>query len=80
MVFALTGVMIVGFIVLVVLFVTRFGATPQITLPDTITLPDGTEAAAFTVAPGWYAVVTTGDEILIFDRDTGALRQRVQVE
>lgn len=80
MVLTLTGVMIVGFIVLVVLFVTRFGATPDIALPDTITLPDGETAAAVTLGRGWYAVVTDAGDILIFDAETGALRQRVTID
>ena len=44
MVFALTGVMIAGFIVLVGLFVTRFGVTPP-PLPDSVALPAGETAA-----------------------------------
>lgn len=75
----LTATMIAGLIVLIVLFVTRFPAR-ETPLPATIALPDGARALAFTQAPGWYAVVTEGDEILIFDRDTGALRQRIAIE
>jgi hypothetical protein len=49
-------------------------------LPDAITLPDGTEATAFTQGARWYAVVTADDHILIYDRTTGRLLQDVQVE
>lgn len=79
MVFVLTGVMILGFIVLVALFVTRFNAS-AVPLPDSITLPDGTTATAFTQGTDWYAVVTDGDDILIYDRATGALRQQIALD
>lgn len=75
----LMAVMICGFLVIVGLFVIRFSAEKQ-TLPDTITLPDGTKAEAFTVGPGWYGVVVQdGSRILIFDRNTGALRQEIEI-
>ncbi len=79
MVLALTGVMIVGFIVLVALFVTRFGTAPP-PLPETVTLPDGEVARAVTLGSDWIAVVTDSDAILIFDRASGTLRQRVEIE
>lgn len=71
--------MIGGLLVIVALLVIRFSAE-RVTLPDSITLPDGTKAEAFTVGPGWYGVVTqNGTRILIFDRDTGALRQKIEI-
>jgi hypothetical protein len=75
----LTGTMIAGLLVLIALLVIRF---PSVTtpLPDAITLPDGTSAQAFTVTPGWYAVVTTDDRILIYNRSDGALRQEISIE
>lgn len=76
----LTSVMIVGFIVLIVFLVTRFPTGPSLSLPETIALPDGSTATAFTQAEGWYAVVTADDQILIFDRQTGSLRQSVKIE
>ena len=80
LVIGLTASLILGVITVVVVIVIRFpfGDTPAPLLPDTITLPPGVTAQAVTVGPGWYAVVT-GDAILIYDRDTGALRQRVAV-
>jgi hypothetical protein len=74
----LTAVMIVGFIILIGFLVTRFpGSKSPLALPERIVLPDGVSAQAFTQAADWYAVVTDGDEILIFDRADGALRQRI---
>ena len=76
----LTSVMIVGFIVLIVFLVTRFPTGPSLELPETISLPDGSSAVAFTQAEDWYAVVTADNRILIYDRKTGALRQTVNVD
>ena len=82
----LTVTMVLGFIVIVVLFVIRFSdafgpkhPAPQ-DLPASITLPEGARAAAFTRAPGWYAVVTEDNRILIFDAETGRLRQAIEVK
>ena len=77
----LAGVMIVGLVTIVALLVIRFSTVPTApSLPDTITLPDGAKAQAVTMAAGWYAVVTTDGRILIFDRETGDLRQSVVLE
>ncbi|MCU0907957.1 MAG: DUF6476 family protein [Rhodobacteraceae bacterium] len=76
----LTGTMIVGMAVLVVLFATRFpGAPAAPALPDAITLPAGETARAVTMGTGWVAVVTADDEILILDPVSGALRQRIAI-
>ncbi|MGI1663063.1 DUF6476 family protein [Palleronia sp. KMU-117] len=77
----LTAVMILGLVTVVALLVIRLQAPAPETLPlpDSIALPDGARAQAFTQGRDWYAVVTAGDEILIFDRATGALRQRVEI-
>ena len=41
--------------------------------------PAGATAQAITFGADWYAVVTADDDILIFDRATGDLRQRVPI-
>ncbi|MDX2483668.1 MAG: DUF6476 family protein [Pseudodonghicola sp.] len=75
----LTVVMIVGVVVVVGLLVTRLsGRTPP--LPDHITLPDGAKAQAVTMGPGWYAIVTDDQRILIFDATSGNLRQSVKID
>ena len=79
MVTGLTGVMIVGLVVVVALIVIRFRDSGPV-LPEDITLPDGARAYAVTAAEGWFAVVTDDDRILIFDRITGALRQEIEVK
>ncbi|MEQ6248478.1 DUF6476 family protein [Sulfitobacter sp. HNIBRBA3233] len=79
MVTVLTLVMIGGVVVVIGLLVTRLGThTPP--LPAEITLPDGARATALTQGQDWYAVVTDRNQILIFDRMTGALRQTVDVK
>ncbi|MEM7732632.1 MAG: DUF6476 family protein [Pseudomonadota bacterium] len=76
----LTATMVLGFIVIVVLFVIRFSDAFGPELPEVITLPDGSQPLAFTQGAGWYAVVTKEDQILIYDRETGDLRQTLQIE
>lgn len=78
----LTATMIVGLLAIVSLLVTRFwgSETPApLALPDSIALPEGTTATAFTQGAEWYAVVTDDDRILIFDRASGALRRVVDL-
>ncbi len=75
----LTAVMIGGLLSIVGLLVIRFSKSPPV-VPDSITLPDGTTAEAFTMGADWYAVVTGEGQILIFDRASGALRQSVTLE
>ncbi|MFT4961114.1 MAG: hypothetical protein ACI92Z_002200 [Paracoccaceae bacterium] len=75
----LTAVMICGLLVIVALFVIRFSTKPQV-VPDSITLPDGTKATAFTMGTDWYGVVTDDDSILIFDRSSGDLRQTITLK
>jgi hypothetical protein len=74
----LTVTMIAGFIVIVILFVTKFSAAFGPEMPDQITLPSGTEAEAFTRTGEWYAIVTRDNRILIYDLD-GALMQEIDV-
>lgn len=74
----LTAVMIVGILGILVVLVTRLRDTGPV-LPEEVTLPDGTAPVAVTAGPGWYAVVTDDNRILIFDRLTGTLRQSVNV-
>ena len=80
LVVVLTSVMIVGLIVLIGLLVTRLGMVPApLSLPDQITLPDGTDVEAVTLATRWVVVMTRDDEILLFDRVSGALHHRIEI-
>ncbi len=77
----LTAVMIAGLVAIVSLIVIRFTAATSAPapLPDEITLPSGARATAFTQGGDWYAVVTDEDQILIFDRKSGDLRQTIDI-
>lgn len=86
LVLVLTATMIVGMVVLVVLFATRFPGSGKtqadgidFTLPDTLELPAGATVQAVTRGQGWWAIVTGDDRILIFDAATGVLRQAVDI-
>ncbi len=76
----LTAVLIVGMVSIVVLMFLRLstpGARIAPDLPAELTLPEGTNAAAVTLAPDWVLVLTDADEVLVFDRSSGALLQRM---
>jgi hypothetical protein len=75
----LTATMIGGVLLIIGLIVIRFYDVPP-PLPDSIALPDGARALTFTQGPDWYAVVTSDDQILIFDRVTGRLQQTIAIE
>ncbi|MRU14468.1 hypothetical protein FDP25_03380 [Roseovarius sp. A21] len=75
----LTGVMIVGVVVVIFLLVTRFTAEAP-ALPDEIALPDGAKATAFTQGDQWFAIVTNDNRILLYDRVTGQLKQTITIE
>ena len=76
----LTLIMIGGVVTVVSLLVIRLNAPGVPPLPDRIDLPDGARAQAFTQGADWFAVVTDANEILIFDRDDGTLRQTVTID
>ena len=75
----LTGTMIVGLLLIFGLLVIRFrDMGPQ--LPQSITLPSGATAEAFTQGKTWYAVVTEDGRILIYNRSSGNLTQEITLE
>ncbi|MDJ0627010.1 MAG: DUF6476 family protein [Rhodobacter sp.] len=75
-------VMIGGFLFLIGLFAMRLSGPPEreVEVPAAIRLEPGQQAVAFTQGSDWIAVVTEADEILIFDRETGELRQKLRIE
>ena len=74
----LTAVMIGGVLLIIVMLVIRLNDKPAL-LPETVVLPDGIEAKAITQGDAWFAIVTQDDEILIYERFSGKLHQRVQI-
>jgi len=75
----LAVVMTAGFVLLIVMLVIRLNADP-LPLPDRIALPEGVEAYSFTQGVDWFGVVTSDDQILVYERSSGALIQTIQVE
>lgn len=72
--------MILGLLTIITIFVIRLGFVASVALPDQITLPAGLTATAFTQGADWYAVITTDDQILIYDRADGTLRQTIAIK
>jgi hypothetical protein len=79
LVIVMTVVLVAGFVTLIAALVIRLNAEP-LPMPDRISLPDGVAPYAFTQGVDWFAVVTSDNRILIYDRATGVLRQTVAVE
>jgi hypothetical protein len=75
----LTAVMIAGIVLILGLIWHRYN-NARAPLPEVIELPGGATASAYTQGSDWYAVVTDADQILIFDRATGKLRQEIAIE
>jgi hypothetical protein len=73
----LAGVMIVGFVIIVCVFVINFRKS-HVLVPATLELPDDIIPIAYTQTRNWYAIVTDDDEILIFD-NTGNEIQQIKV-
>ncbi len=63
--------MILGLLVLIVLIVIRFRAdpTPLPSLPPQITLPADITVQAITAGPGWFMIVTTDGQALVYGTD-----------
>ena len=81
----LTASMIAGLVTIIVLVVINVPKVIQtvedpVPLPENLTLPDGSEATSFTMGSDWYAVVTKDDQILIFNRGDGSLRQSITIQ
>ena len=78
----MTIVFICGFIIMMGLFLGQFMAMreppPQV-FPDRIALPLGVVAETFSVSEKWYAIISTEDEVIIFDRSTREMTHRIEL-
>ncbi|MEM7521570.1 MAG: DUF6476 family protein [Pseudomonadota bacterium] len=74
----LTATMILGVLAIIALLVMRLQQPAPLALPESLTLPDGTTATAFTQSDDWIAIVTEDNQILIYDRAM-QLQQTVQI-
>jgi len=71
--------MLIGVVIVVGLLVTRLSPKGP-DLPQMITLPDGSTATTFTQGDTWYAIVTSENQILIYNRTDGELRQTIEIK
>lgn len=72
--------MIAGLLTIVALLVIRLGPAPVRplpVLPERVVLPDGIEMQALTIAQDWVVVVSETGEVLLYDRASGQLEQRI---
>lgn len=80
LVIVLTSVMILGLILIIGLLVTRIARAPApFALPDQVSLPEGVRAEAVTLARDWVLVLGDEGSVLLFDRDSGRLRHRIEL-
>lgn len=75
----LTATTILGLIVLITVIVMRFQQEKMVPLPEELVLPAGVTATAVTRGPGWFAVVTEDERILILEPDGRTIRQEVPI-
>jgi len=75
----LTATMILGVLAIVILLVIRLQAPSGPFVPNAIVLPEGATATAYTQGTGWIAIVTSDDEILIYDPDGHRLIRRITI-
>ena len=74
----LAGVMIIGFVIIVSLFILNF-RTSNIPMPTKIELPSSVTPVAYTQTKNWYAIITDQDEIFIYD-NAGNQIQKIKVD
>lgn len=84
MVTLLTGTLILGVALIVVVLVVRLAETPgPIALPDAVQVPDGESVQAVTLGREWIALVTRDadglERIRVLDRTTGRERALIQI-
>lgn len=75
----LTATTIIGLIVLITVIVMRFQQESIVPLPNELVLPAGATATAITRGPGWFAVVTDDERILILEPDGKTIRRDIPI-
>lgn len=76
----LTATMIIGLVAIFVLIVMTFSRASNIQTLTDIKLPAGVTATSYTKGSDWYAIVTTDDQILIYNADDQTLRQTIKID
>jgi len=77
---ALTLTMIFGLLAIFTVLVMRFSTNTVVELPSVIHLPSGKTATTFTKGDDWLAVITSDNEILIYDKSGDTLIQTIQIK
>ena len=83
LVIVLTITMICGIITLVLVIVIKmpnYNNTESMQLPVEIILPDNMKVETFSIGSNHYLIVTKNDEVLIYDRRTNILEQRIKIK
>ena len=73
----LTLTMIVGIIVIITLFITRFNKQ-ELPIPEKLNLPSDSKPVAFTQTKSWFGVVDDNDQLFIFNLN-GNLIQKIHI-
>jgi hypothetical protein len=76
---ALTFTMIIGLVAIFTIIVMQFSKTIDVSGISSIELPEGVTASTYTKGSDWYAIVTTTDQILIYNTSDQSLRQTIQI-
>ena len=74
----LTFTMIAGIIIVITLLVIKLQPS-KLKIPQDISLPKGTKAISYSQGSDWIAITTSNDKILIFDRQTGEIRNEINI-
>jgi len=77
-------VMITGMLVIVALVVMVYLREPAISLPDSMTMPEGETSVAVTATPEWTAVIGRDAEgthrLHILDPETGTVTRTISID
>ena len=65
---------------MIVIKMPNYNNTFSIRLPEEIILPDNMKVETFSIGSNHYLIVTKNDEVLIYDRKTNILKQRLKIK
>jgi len=65
---------------MIVIKMPNYDNTFSIQLPEEIILPDNMKVETFSIGSNHYLIVTKNDEVLIYDRKTNILKQRLKIK
>ena len=65
---------------MIVIKMPNYNNTFSIQLPEEIILPDNMKVETFSIGSNHYLIITKNDEVLIYDRKTNILKQRLKIK